>query len=188
MSAWAQDFRTWDSFHEGNKNKHSLISRALDKLFAPRPAKPAWVQAIEKQVRNITPNGGLLVGPIVTDYVPSQPEPAVATHQQQAVHTAKQAWQQALSKHPAPVYGFQVKVLRPQDVAALSPAEVKNVTDVLSGTVAAPEMEVYKHYIVRVTLPGEQPIHLLFNCYMRELYVVRGNANLPQVRLERMHK
>lgn len=179
----AQDLRTWNSFHEGRQNRSSMLDRALNKLFSSA-FKPTWIKEIEKQVRYVTPNDGRLVGPIITDYVHAQPNAAVAAHQRQTVNSASQAWQKALDENKNPINRFRVKTPRPQDVAALSQAEIQNVSALLAGTRANDKVEVFKHYMVRVTLPGSQPIHVLFNCYLKEMYVVRGNAQLPNVLLE----
>ena len=180
---FAQDFRTWGSFHEGHKNRGSLLDRALDKLFSSS-AKPNWVKEIEKQIHYVTPNTGRLVGPIITDYVHAQPNAEVTTDQRQAVISATQSWQEALNKNKNPINRFRIKTPRPQDVAALSQTEVQDVHALLDGSRMNDKVDVFKHYMVRVTLSGSQPIHVLFNCYLREMYVVRGDVQLPGVPLE----
>lgn len=182
---FAQDFRTWGSFHDAHQNRGSFLDRALDKLFFSSASKPNWIKEIEKQVRYVTPNDGRLVGPIITDFVPAQPNAPISADQHQAVNGANQAWQEALNKNKNPINRFRIKTPRPQDVAALSQTEVQNVSALLSGDLTTDKVDVFKHYMVRVTLIGSQPIHVLFNCYLREMYIVRGNAHLPGVPLER---
>ena len=186
MGAFAQEFRTWDSFHEGHKNRSNLLDRALDYLFAPRPAKLPWVKAVENQVHKATPRNGI-IGGIITDYVNYQPRVSLTQVQAARISPAVESWNEALKKNRSVLNRFHVKVVRSQDIMALSEQEVKQIKSFLTGTVnVSADVEEYQHYMVRTTLQGEQPIHLLFNCYFKEIYVIRGNTKLANVPLEKL--
>ena len=159
--------------------------RTLTHLVTAGP-KPAWVKAVENQVQKATPRNGM-VGGIITDYVNYQKNAPVPPAQAAAVNAARSAWEKALHQAGFPLNRFNLRIPNPQEVATLSPAEIENVENLLRATpIPGPDnVKEYKRYMVRVTLPGdEQPIHVLFNCYFKEIYVVRDTAHLRNVPLE----
>lgn len=181
LTASAQGFEPYTHQWERRGPSSLKLERFLNRLFAPAPAKPAWVKAVENQVHKATPHQGI-VGGVITDYVNYQKDAPTASA---AVQQAKNKWNNALHENRSPLNRFKVRVPVVQDVEALDGTTVARVEQFLAGkmdlNVAVQEHE---HYMVSVTLQDAVPVHLLFNCYFKELYVVRGDTRLPNVPLE----
>ncbi len=183
---FAQDFGVWEYTrgpHAGMDKISRYIYRKITGLFAPQKAALPWVKTVQQQIYRATPHQGL-IGGVVRDYIPRPSVPPFTAQQARVITPAVNKWQQALQQNQ-PLRLLRVQVVNPQEVSSLSNSEVERVALFLTGKVNMPaEHRAYKHYMVRVTLTQAPAIHLLFNCYLKELYVVRDPAHLPAVTLE----
>ncbi len=183
----AQNFGIWDSFHQGHSNK---LAASVERAAAKQPQKLSWMQAVKHQIAQATPQG--MVG-LKFDYVVPQ---ADQSHTAQApykrmVQNRAQYVQHALTQNPT-LKDFTFKVLCPQDLTELKGSDVNYVTHFLQSYYATQvdqnpfDVQEYKHYMVRVSLltGGPTEVHLFFNCYAKEMYLVYGTALLPNITLE----
>ncbi len=184
---FAQDFGVWEYSHDTHASMNKVeryIYRKVVGMFASKEAVFPWVKTVQQQIYRATPHQGL-VGGIVKDFIPHQSVP-LTQQQSRAITPIVNQWNKALNQNQS-LYFFRVQVLRPRDVLSLQDAEVKQLASLLTGKINLPvEHHAYKHYLVRVTLPGNSPIHLLFNCYMKEIYIVRDVNALPNIPLEEL--
>lgn len=181
LTASAQNFRMYTHSWERTGRSSQKLENFLTRLFAPAPAKPAWVKAVENQVHKATPHRGI-VGGVITDYVNYQKDaPTLSAAAQQA----KAKWNNALHENRNPLNRFKVRVPVVQDIEALDGATVSRVEQFLAGKMNLKvAVQEHERYMVSITLQDPVPVHLLFNCYFKELYVVRGDTYLPGVPLE----
>lgn len=181
--AFAQNFRTWNAFHDGHKNQSNVVDLTLKRLLTKSAAKPAWIRAVENQVRKSTPRQGV-VGGIITDYTDYQKNADPTYEQAGTVQFARVTWTRALHESSFPINRFKVRIPNPQEVSELSVDEIKQVAEFIRGTLFDNAVQEMQHYMVEVTLlDKEHPIYLLFNCYFREMYVVHKSEQLPGVPL-----
>ena len=183
----AHNFRIWDSFYQGHSNK---LASSVERTLAKQPKKLPWMQAVKHQIDQATPQG--MVG-IRIDYVMPQPDQSHTAQAQykRMVQNRAQYVQHALTQNPT-LKNFTFKVLRPQDLIELNPSDINYVTRFIQSYYAAQldqnpfDVQEYKHYMVRVSLltGGPTEVHLFFNCYAKEMYLVYGTALLPNITLE----
>ncbi len=191
----AQDFGVWEQIHYANST--DPISALYRKIVQTRAAnkKLPWVKLVKDQLFAAEPHG--LLGSNNWNHVPALSNGVVPQGLQQKVAARTQAWQKAIDKNSA-LRWFKVAAPDAKTIADLPDTHVRYITNFLQAPITVSKQdkrfapvsaEAYKRFLVRVTLKPSRdarPVHLIFNCFSKQMYVSYPWLEVPGVTFEKL--
>lgn len=191
----AQDFGVWEHIHYANSTDPiSALYRKIVQTSAANQKLP-WAKLVEKQIYAAEPHG--LLGSNNWDHVPSLADGVVPQDMQQKVAARTKTWQESIYTNPA-IKWFRVSVPDAKAVANLPAEHVHYITGFLQAPITVSKqnkrytpvsVEAYKRFLVRVTLKPSKdawPVHLIFNCFSKQMYVSYPWFEVPGVTFEKL--
>ena len=184
--ASAQDFGVYEYAHSNNHDPLVKLYHNVTRYIAQHQKLP-WVRTVLYQVRRAHPDR--IVG-LKFDYILPKQMPALSARD---IHQIR-LWKQHVD-HNAVLQQFGIKILRTQDLHALSGTQqILLQRFFLNGTTVGSakssylptQVEAFKHYMVRLTFQTnaqEKPFYMIVNCYTRELFISL-TPTLPGIPLE----
>lgn len=191
----AQDFGVWEQIHYANKkDPFSAVYRKIVQARAANQKLP-WVKIVKDQLSAAQPHGWL--GANNWDHIAALPDGRVSYTNARTYEQRTQAWQKALRANPV-LRHFNVSTPDAKPVTAMPQEHADYITAFLQAPIMQDkqdkrfvpvDVEAYKHFIVRVTLKPSKdawPVHLIFNCFSKQMYVSYPWFEVPGVKFEKL--
>ncbi len=194
----AQDFGVWEQFHSSHAQKNPLntLYHKVKRAYAARQKLP-WVQLVEDQIHAAQPHGFL--GSNNWNHILPLSNGQVSLKNYPVFRQRILSWQNALQSNPA-LNNFEIVTPDTKPVTDMPEAHARYIAAFLKAPTtvgkqnknfAPVDVDVYQKFLVRVTLKPSQdawPVHLIFNCFSKQMYVSYPWFEVPGVTFEKISK